>query len=580
MIELKGLAVSTGIAIGHATIIKEREINIADHRITDSEIEGEIALFTASIDAVNKEIKEYIHNFNLSKEDAEIIETHSMILLDPDFHAEINRLITEEKRNVVQAVDMHFTKTINRFQQLEKELFADRASDYADVAKRLLMRLQKIDYTISPKIAPNSIFVMQDLPPSQVSVLHNKKVAGIVLSKGTKTSHSVIIARAYGIPIVTGVQFSHKIHNHDSLILDAKKGVVFCNPTPTTQKHYHDLQIKINKANIALSSIKELPTSSADAQDIKIFNNIELPHEIDTVIDLKSDGIGLFRTEFFYMNRESLPTEEEQFIEYKELAQKLAGKPIVIRTIDVGGDKIGCWYTPIKEANPYLGCRGIRFSLKNKSIFKTQLRAILRASAFGNIRVMFPMIATVEEFLDAKGCFNECRKELRTKGIHFNEELPVGTMIEIPSAAICSGALAKHSDFFSIGTNDLLQYTIAADRNNPTVAYAYVPYNPAFLHLVLTTVNSAKKNHIPVAICGELAADQEFSAFLLNAGVDEFSVGIEHSLSLKKHIRGIDAKKGEVYLEELVNCQTVRDTKEFIRKLNGICHSVPETIIT
>ena len=571
MKELHGLAVSSGIAIGKAHLLKEKELEIDERQLEENQTENEFNLFKISIKAVIKEIVEYIQNFSMSKEDTAILETHVMILNDPEFHNQIKRLIMEEKRNLEHAIRLHFNKTIDVFRKMENELYSDRAIDYEDVEQRLLMHLKKVENNIITEDIAGEIVALNSLPPSLVSFLHHGKVAGIILSKGTKTSHSVIIAKAYGIPIVTGVQYKHKIYNDDLLIIDAKKGLVICSPTEEKLLYYNDLKSKIIEETIALNTVKDLPSATADSMPISILNNIELPLEVNSVIDLNSEGIGLFRTEFFYLNRPKLPEEEEQFKEYKVLAKKLASKTVVIRTIDVGGDKIGGWYAPVHEENPYLGCRGIRFSLKNKPIFKTQLKAILRASVYGNIHVMFPMVATVEEFLEAKECLIECKNELSDRHIAFNDNIPIGTMIEIPSAALCSDKLAKYSDFFSIGTNDLLQYTVAADRNNEAVAQIYNPYHPAFLSLVLMTINNAKMHKIPVAICGELASDLDFSAFLLNAGIRNFSVGIEHSLTVKKYMRTIDSKKGAYYLDQLKNCETIGDTKQFIERINSIC---------
>jgi len=579
MYKLKGNAVSTGAAIGKALIIKERELMINEQPISESEVESELNLFKTSIESVNKDIQDYIRNFSLSTADIAVLETHSMILLDPEFHNEIENHIKNEKRNVEHAVQIYFTKAINFFNQIEKELFAERSIDYYDVHKRLLMQLQKIDQNILEQVSTGDIVVIADLPPSLVSHLQREKVAGIIVTKGTKNSHAVIIARAYGIPIVTGIKYPYPIKNSDLLILDANKGIVIGRPSKKKLQQYKELIQKLKSDSTSLKSIKKLRSCTADSQDIKILNNIEIPEEINLVLDQKTDGIGLFRTEFFYMDRQSLPEEEEQYFAYRSLAHKLAGKPIVIRTIDIGGDKIGGCLSQMQEMNPYLGCRGIRFSLKNISIFKSQLRAIIRSSEYGNIRIMFPMVASIEEFQKAKKIVLECQKELSEANIPFSKSIPIGTMIEIPSAALCSNHLAKYCDFFSIGTNDLLQYTLAVDRNNLTISDKYNPYNPAFLNLIIMTISSAIKENIPVAVCGELASDLDFTAFLLNAGLKEFSVGIDHSLELKKHIRSIDSKKGAHYLDELKNCETTEDTKHFIKKLNWMCRG-DETIIT
>lgn len=570
MYKIKGLSVTSGIAIGKAKIIKEKTLVIEDHKIEESQVSVELEHFYNSIDAVISEIDEFIKNFNVTPEDEAIIETHKMILQDPDFHNAIVNLVKNEKRNLEQAVYLHFSRTIDFFKNLNNELYAERAIDYEDVYKRLIMHLKKLDNSILSEISEGDIVVMHDIPPSLVSLLFQKKVQGLVLFKGTKTSHSVIIARALGLPLISGVQFPHKIHQGDMLIIDSKKGFIIGNPTQEVLKVFSKLKSEILIEKNELDTFKELNACTANANRIKLLSNIELPMEIDHILELNTDGIGLFRTEFFYLNRQHLPTEEEQYTEYKMIAEKLKEKILVIRTIDIGGDKVAGWYSPGKEANPYLGCRGIRFSLKYTGIFKTQLRAILKASVFGNIHIMFPMISSVEEFLSAKEIYLECCNELEAEGIPFKKGIQVGTMIEIPSAAINSKALAKHCDFFSIGTNDLLQYTVAVDRNNETINSYYNPYNPAFLQLVRTTVKNAQSENIPVAICGELASDKNFTAFLLNCGITELSVGPEHSLSLKKYIRNIDSQKSSGFIDEIYECSTVNDVNEFIKKINNL----------
>ncbi|MCL2063551.1 MAG: phosphoenolpyruvate--protein phosphotransferase [Candidatus Cloacimonetes bacterium] len=599
MYTIHGIAVSTGIGIGKARILKEVTLSVSKEDINPSEIEQNIDLFNKSIQTIISEIDEFIgayhsrgdkktaekiKNQNTKKnltEDESIIETHKMILLDPEFHKEIKRYISEERMNLEKALYTHFTKTIDYFNNLNNELYADRAVDYDDVYRRLLMRIKKIDTNLQDEIEEGDVAVLDDIPPSMVSPFHKKGIAGIALRRGTKTSHSVIIARALGIPIITGIKHSHKIHNEDVLIIDAKNGKIIGNPTTEIIVEYQILEDQINHEKNILSGFKEISATTADCELIQLFTNIELPFEIDNILDLNTDGIGLFRTEFFYLDRKNLPEEVEQYEVYKMIAKKLGDKQFTIRTIDIGGDKVANWFSPPKEENPYLGCRGIRFSLKNKTIFKTQLLAILRASVYGKVQIMFPMIASIEEFIEAKEVLEECKNELRKKNIDFNEAIPIGTMIEIPSAAINSEILAKHSDFFSIGTNDLLQYTVAVDRNNETIANYYNPYSPAFLQLMMRAILSAKKYQKPVSICGELGNDHNFTAFLLCLGVREISVGSQHILGLKKHIRSINIMKGIPFLEDIQKCETIKDTELFINRLNNICiHNTRTFLVT
>ena len=592
---IKGLSVSTGIALGKARFIKEKDLSIPENPIEEHEIDSHINLFRETIIAVIDQIDDFLLNFQINEDDKRIIETHKIILEDPELHKSIEKLIKEEKKNVEHALKIHFRFVVDFFKKLDNNLYSDRAIDYDDVYKRVIMYMKKIENIALNEIQEGDIILMDDIPPSWVSQLHRKKVVGIALYKGTKTSHSVIIARALGIPIVTGIKGAHKIYDGDFLILDACAGKIIIKPNIEIINKYKEQEQSIQKTNKQLESYKELSAKTVDCIDIDILSNIELSVETDQVIDLNSDGIGLFRTEFLYLNRQDLPSEEEQFLEYKMIIEKLGNKPITIRTIDIGGDKVAGWYSKyqrrltldkntengkvynetkyvkISEENPFLGCRGIRFSLQNKIIFKTQLKAILRASVLGDVRVMFPMISSLEEFLEAKEILNECKKELKNKNISFNDNIKVGTMIEIPSAVIVSDEIAKRSDFFSIGTNDLLQYTVAADRNNENVVNYYNPYNPAFLLLICKTVKSALKHNIPVSICGELANDMNFTAFLLCLGVRELSVGNQHILGLKKHIRTIDITQGKPFVKEIVKCSTKNETEMVIKKVNNMC---------
>ena len=572
MYKINGLSVSTGIGIGPAKKIKEKALIISDHIINDSEIEPCLAYLKKSINYLVKEIDDYIINFELTKEYSDILETHKMILLDPELYKSIEKIVRTEKKNLEHAIYLHFMNTITYFKNLKNDFYAERAEDYEDIYRRLIIFLQKIDNSILNNIKKGDIIVINDIAPSLISDLNKIGIAGIVLSKGTKTSHSIIIARALGLPIITGIKQLHKIYQDTLLIIDANKGLLIGNPTKEIINKYESAIELFKDEKDKLTSFINKKSTTIDNININLYSNIELPIEIEQVLDLNSDGIGLFRTEFFYINKKKLPTEEEQFFEYKLLAEKLNNKPFIIRTIDIGGDKIAGWYSENKEENPYLGLRGIRFSLKYKNIFKTQLRAILRASVYGNVKIMFPMISSIEDFLEAVDILNECKNELINESKEFNENIPVGTMIEIPSAAIISDILVQYSDFISIGTNDLLQYTVAADRNNESVMKYYNPFTPAFLHLLLKIIKSSLKYNKSISICGELANDTRFTAFLLCSGVSDFSVGLEHILKIKKHISSIDVNKGISLINDFEKCSTIKDTENYINKINKLCY--------
>ncbi len=568
MFIIEGVKVSNGVGIGKAKLLNEKKIEFDERKIETHEIEKEHERYKLAIEVLSRDIDEYIEKYAFSKEDKEILDTHKMILTDPEIKKGIFELISNHMHNLEQATTLYFNKTILYFKNLDNEFYAERAIDYKDTYDRLMNYLLKKDDTLADQLEENCIVVMEDIPPSMVSEIVKNKAQGLILVKGSKTSHSVILARAMNLPVITGIHFFHKIHDGNLLILDAEQGQVIVNPDQQTLEKFEELKIKENIEFDFLKNIISLPVHTADGEQIHLMANIELPTEIDAVNNINADGVGLFRTEFFYINRALLPSESEQFNIYKTIAVQSKGKPIIIRTIDIGGDKLANWYPHFKEDNPYLGCRGIRFSLKYPNVFKTQLKAILKASVFGNIHIMFPLISSVEEFRIAKKYVTECMKELDEYSIEYNPNIKIGTMIEIPSAALMSEFLARESDFFSIGTNDLLQYTVAVDRNNENVANYYNLYNPAFLHLIKMTAESARKYQIPVAVCGELASDEHFIALLIKFGIKELSVNLHNLLRVKQYIRNISFKKLMEYPDNLSELSEHSDIKYYLDCLN------------
>ncbi len=568
MTQIDGNPVSNGIAMGYAVILKENKIEFDEKSIEIHEIENELFRYEQAIEVLTKDIDEYIAKYAFNNEDKEVLETHKMILIDPEIKKGIFSLIKDQLHNLEQAVTLYFNKTINYFKNLDNEFYAERSADYKDSYDRLMNYLLKIDDTMASKIPENSIIIMEDIPPSMIAELVKKNTQGLVLLKGSKTSHAVILARAMNLPVITGIQFFHKIHEKDFLILDADQGIILVNPDKTTIEKYEELKLKEELEFEHLKSIISLPSITKDQIRIHLNANIELPSEIDTVNNINADGIGLFRTEFFYINRALMPSENEQYVIYKTIAEKSKDKPITIRTIDIGGDKLANWYPHFTEDNPYLGCRGIRFSLKYPAVFKTQLKAILRASVFGNIQIMFPLISSLEELRIAKKFVFDSMKELDHYSVEYNKNIKIGTMIEIPSAAIMADALAQECDFFSIGTNDLLQYTVAVDRNNENVMSYYNPYNPAFIKLIQMTVQAGLKHNIPVAVCGELAGDEAFVPLLLKFGVKDLSVNLHNILKIKQLIRNISYKKLNDFTENLENDHDINSIKRYMNNLS------------
>ncbi|HOD55271.1 MAG TPA: phosphoenolpyruvate--protein phosphotransferase, partial [Candidatus Cloacimonadota bacterium] len=552
-------------------IINEKKIVFDERQIQKHEIENEKDRYNLAIEILSRDIEEYIEKYAFSKEDKEILDTHKLILTDPDIKKGIFDLVSEDLHNLEQATTLYFNKTINFFKNMDNEFYAERAIDYKDTYERLMNYLLKKDDTLSDQLEENCIVVMEDIPPSMISEIVKRKAQGLILQRGSKTSHSVILARAMNLPVITGIHFYHKIHDNDMIILDAEQGQVIVNPDQETIERFEELKLKEDIEFDYLKNIISLPTETADGEKIHLMANIELPTEIDTVSNIHADGVGLFRTEFFYINRALMPSETEQFNIYKNIAIQSKGKPVIIRTIDIGGDKLANWYPHFKEDNPYLGCRGIRFSLKYPNVFKTQIKAILKASVFGNIHIMFPLISSIEEFRIAKKYVIECMKELDEYSIEYNQDIKIGTMIEIPSAALISDILAKESDFFSIGTNDLLQYTVAVDRNNENVANYYNLYNHAFLHLIKITAESAIKHKKPVAVCGEIASDEQFIALLLKFGIKELSVNLHNLLRVKQYIRSISYQKLIEYPDKL---NTLMESSEIKYYLDNLKQSI------
>ncbi|HOE90694.1 MAG TPA: phosphoenolpyruvate--protein phosphotransferase [Candidatus Cloacimonadota bacterium] len=560
---LVGIAVSSGIGIGQAIIISDKSIEIEKRHIDQAEIEKEQGRYISAIEAISKNIDEHLDQFIKAKEEREIFEAHKMILADPEIQKGVFDLIARELHNLEYALKIYFDKTISFFKEMKNVFYAERAGDYQDIYERLINHLQNKSSLIIDEMNQDSIVLMRDCPPSMIAELIKKKVQGLVLVKGNKTSHAVILARGMSLPVVTGIQFNQKIKDGDDLILDAEQGIVFVNPDEKLLNKYHEQKAKENEEMANLKSISSLPTVTADGKVIQLMANIEMPEEMEIVNQNNADGIGLFRTEFLYMDRDSLPTENELFEFYKAVSEQAKEKPVIVRTIDVGGDKMAKWYPHLQEINPYLGCRGIRFSLTYPEIFKTQIRAILRAAEFGNLQIMFPLVSSVEEFRKAKDYVLECAAELQYK-----QEIRIGTMIEIPSAALIADQLAKESDFFSIGTNDLLQYTVAVDRNNETIAGLYNSYHPAFLKLIKMTAEAAKSNNIMIAVCGELAANESFIGLLLKFGVQELSVSTHSLLKTRRFISSINYQKLVDYPDILTNIGDSGKMKEAIDKMN------------
>jgi len=564
---LQGVSVSKGLAIGKVKIIEKAQLKISRAKIEDHEIDTELNRFSQSVDFVIEEIEQLVMEVSHSEENKEILSTHMMILQDPEFRDSIDSKIRNELLSLEQAINEHFIKVVDLFKNMDSSYMQTRSSDYEDVAHRLLSFILKQRQDIFENLSSDSIIFMDSITPSEVTQLIRKDFQALCLAKGSMNSHSSIIARSMNLPAVVNLKnVVCELNDGDQVILDANEGKLIIDPDETTVEAYqHKIAIEEDKKR-KLKQIINLKTVTKNGKEMKLLSNIEIPEELETVLNTNCDGIGLFRTEFLFMDRNDLPGEEEQFRIYKEIALKLAGKEVVIRTIDVGGDKASEHLQFGKETNPNLGCRGIRISLLKPELFKMQLKAIYRAAVYGNIKIMFPMISSIDELHIIKSFIDKCHYEMKEAGIAFKSEIPLGVMIEVPAAAISSYALAAECDFLSIGTNDLIQYTLATDRENSQIAEYYNPYNPAILQLIKLTTDNAHKHNIPVSVCGDLASNPGFVNILIGLKVDHLSVSPGMVLEIKNRILKMDTNEADALVERLLTISSPKEIEKEVKK--------------
>lgn len=543
MKELKGSSIAAGLAAGRAVYITRKGLTIPEHRIPPELVNAELEAYLSAIHDTEKEVLEYLgkHNLNTSEED--IINAHLEIIRDPELKDIIQKLIREELHNAAKAISVAYEQTILFFKSMENEMFAQRAADFEDVRNQLLRRVLKYNDNPFSGLGADTIPIFHEIQPSEVSLINKAGVTAYICELGSYTSHAAILSRALNLACVANIPgIAEYIAEGDQLIMDGEMGVVVKDPDVEALEYYaQKLQIS-ELIHQKQQSLKTAKATTMNGRDITLSLNIGLPEEVDKVAELGSEGVGLFRTEFIFLSRNELPSEEEQFEIYRDLAQKVAPSALTIRTFDLGGDKLSHLIPSPKEDNPYLGNRGIRFSLAHPEVLRIQLRAILRASVFGKIRIMFPMIIDVDDFLEAKRIIKTCSDELYNEGKEFDYEIPVGTMVEIPSAALSSDALARECDFLSIGTNDLVQYTLAVDRNNDMVNRYFIQHHPAVLKLIRATINNASKHGRSVSICGEMASIPEYVPLLIGMGINELSVNPSAFYEVKRIIRNCDDK--------------------------------------
>ena len=533
----KGIAASKGYAIGTVFLQEHEEIVITDQKVTDVAAEKEA--LQKSLDASRAQLEKIKEKAaaEMGEEKAAVFEAHITLLDDPEFTGAMAMEIEANSINAMKAVDNVTNMFVSIFESMEDAYMRERAADIKDVSKRIIANLAGKSADAFAITEANTVVVAHDLTPSDTAQLDRSKVVGFITNIGGRTSHAAIMARTLEIPAVLGLgDITSAVKTGDKIIVDGITGDIIINPSEDVIAEYEAKKEKFRAEQEELKKLIDVKTTTKSGKRVEVCGNIGQPEDVLGVIANGGDGVGLFRTEFLYMDRDNDPTEEEQYESYKFVLEKMEGKQVVIRTLDIGGDKTLPYLPLPEEMNPFLGYRAIRLCLDRKEIFKVQLRALLRASVYGNLCVMFPMISGLEEFQNAKAVVEECKAELRAEGKEYSDSIQWGIMVEIPAAAVYADELAKYVDFFSIGTNDLIQYTLAADRMSEKVSYLYNPMHPAVLRLIKMTIDGAHKHGKWVGMCGEMAGDEAAIPTLVEYGLDEFSMSATSILNAKKII--------------------------------------------
>jgi len=576
----KGIAVSPGVVIKDAFVLESEGFRIPRHLIKEEEIPKEISRLEEATKVAWEEIEKLEDRVstNLGSEIGSIFATHKLMLQDKLLLREFTKKVEQHRFSAEYAVTLVLRVYIKKFESVDDPYLAARVGDIYDIEKRLLRNLLGEKREELKNLTKEVVVVAHDLSPSQIASLDTTKVRGFVTDLGSRNSHAAIVARALGIPAVVGLETATvDIFGGDRVIIDGNRGNVIVRPDEETIKEYQLIEKDFHVFEEKLTSeLKDLPAVTLDGREITILGNIEFPRDISPNLNQGAAGIGLYRTEFLFLGSNESPTEEEHFKAYSQSVQELGDKPLIIRTVDLGGDK----FFPANsntELNPFLGCRSIRYCLEHPDIFKSQLRAILRASALGNAKIMFPLISSLQELRKAKDIVNEVKEELNQKGIDFDEKIEIGVMIEVPSAAMVADDLAKEVDFFSIGTNDLIQYTMAVDRGNEKVAHLYSPAHPAILKLLKMIINAAEENNIKIGICGEMGGEIEYTILLLGLGLREFSVAPAMIIpEVKKIIRSVTYERAKEAAETVCSYDDPAKTIEYLR--NIVREIIPELV--
>ncbi len=567
MKKITGIAASKGIKIAKAYKIEEVDLNFKSTNVED--VDAEIKKFDLSLEQSIEQL-DTLKNLafgKLSEEELEVFEAHKLILLDPELKNGVENKIKEELKDAATSAKEQTDLFVMMFESMDDDYFKSRAADVLDVRKRLIANILDLKLPELTSIKEEVIIIAEDLTPSETSQLNKEFTLGFATNIGGRTSHAAIMARSMEIPAIVGTStILEEVEDGDIVILDAIEGTIIVNPT---EEELAKAKVKISEYEEELKLMQEYKTKeslSIDGKKVELVANIGTPDDLEGVLANGAEGVGLYRTEFLYMNSSELPSEEVQFEAYKKVLETMENKPVVVRTLDIGGDKELPYLKFPEEMNPFLGYRAIRLCLDRDDIFRVQLRALLRASVYGNLKIMFPMIATLQEFRDAKAILEEEKSKLKEEGIEVSETIEIGIMVEIPSTAMMADTFAKEVDFFSIGTNDLIQYTMACDRMSDKISYLYQPYNPAILRMVKNVVDAAQKEGKWAGMCGEMASDPVAIVALLGIGLYEFSMSASAILPSRMQISKLSKKEIESHVETILNLTTADEVEEYIRK--------------
>jgi phosphotransferase system enzyme I (PtsI) len=568
MKHIQGIGASSGIAIAKAYQLTAPDLTF--EKVTAENPNKEIERLDQALEVSKQELEKIREHTKktIDDEHAEIFSAHLLVLSDPELISPMKDKIKSDNVIAETALEETANMFIDMFKNMDNEYMRERAADIQDVTTRVLAHLLGAPLPDPALISEQVIVIANDLTPSDTAQLNRQFVKGFATDIGGRTSHSAIMARSLEIPAVVGTKdITDQVNNDDTVIVDGIEGTIIINPSDEELAVYKEKQETFARQKEVWAKLKDEPTFSEDGEQVELAANIGTPDDIAGVIANGGEGVGLYRTEFLYMGKNELPTEDEQYDAYKSVLEQMEGKPVVVRTLDIGGDKELSYLDLPEELNPFLGHRAIRFCLENEGIFRTQLRALLRASVHGNLKIMFPMIATLEEFRQAKAILLDEKDALRKEGTDTSDNIEIGIMVEIPSTAVTAKQFAKEVDFFSVGTNDLIQYTMAADRMNEKVSYLYQPYHPAILNLVNNVIEAAHSEGKWAGMCGEMAGDEIAIPILLGLGLDEFSMSATSILPARTQIRGLSKEKIASHKDKLLSMGTTEEVIAFMKEI-------------